>query len=143
MKTELIRNSKAVIAVLPTVTPLSAGVENGLVIDRLAFRTGIALLAVGSASGTPTSFSVDMKIQHGDESNGSDMADYEDVDGNVYEATQLIADDTQTYLNIFLDGAKRYVRVVITVAFVDGTTPAIPVNASLTLGDVEDTNYVS
>ena len=134
MKLNLIENAYILPAIYPSA-PFSAGVENGVVTDRVCFHDAILGVAVGAATGTPTSFTVDVKVQTGDESNGSDMADYEDVDGNVYNISTLLADNTYTFKNIVLEGAKKYIRIVLTVAFVGGTDPTIPVSVNFVLGD--------
>ena len=143
MKYELINNTKLVPALLPTVTPLSAGVANGLVIDRLGLLTGIVGLAVGEATGTPTAQSVKVKIQTGDESNGSDMADFLDSDGNVVESDELTANSEFLFKDLLLVGAKKYIRGVITVAFTGGTTPAIATNLFVALGDAQYSSDVN
>ena len=143
MKRELLDNTKVVPMLLPTITPLNAGDENGVVINRLNFLSGIFGLAVGAASGTPTSFTVSVRIQTGDLSNGTDMADFiPNQETTVLESADLIADDTFNFTNADLIGAKKFIRAVVTVAFVGGTTPAIPVNTFLALGDPEDTRSI-
>lgn len=143
MKRSLLDNTKVVPMLLPTITPLSAGDENGLVIDRVNFLSGVFGLAVGAASGTPTSFTVSVRLQTGDLSNGTDMADFIPCQqATVISSADLIADDTFNFTNADIIGAKKFIRAVVTVAFVAGTTPAIPVNAFLALGDPEDTRNI-
>ena len=143
MKRELLDNTKVVPMLNPTITPLSAGVANGLVIDRINFLSGVYGLAVGVASGTPTSYTVSAKLQTGDLVNGSDMADFIPCqEATVITSADLIADNTFNWTDVDLIGAKKYIRAVVTVAFVGGTTPAIPVNAYIAIGDPEDTRNI-
>jgi hypothetical protein len=128
----------------------AAGTIEGVVIDRITSTTtqptgvvaytaannaagvylsGNVQAEVGAASGAPTSFTVDVKLQHGDKADGTDMADA------GIALTQLSADNTNTAKDIDMVGLKRYIRAVATVAFVDGTTPKIPVNVKFVLGD--------
>lgn len=143
MKRELLDNTKVIPMLDSTITPLSAGDANGLVIDRVNFLSGVYGLAVGVASGTPTSFTVSAKLQTGDLANGSDMADFIPCQqATVVTSADLIADSTFNWTNADLIGTKKYIRVVVTVVFVGGTTPAIPVNAFIALGDPEDTRNI-
>lgn len=143
MKRQLLDNTKVVPMLLPTITPLSAGDENGLVIDRVNFLSGVFGLAVGAASGTPTSFTVYVRLQTGDLANGSDMADFIPCqEATVTKSADLIADDTFNFTNADLVGAQKFIRAVVTVAFVGGTTPAIPVNTFIALGDNQDTRQI-
>ena len=135
MKKELLLNTKLIPALTPTATELSAGTENGLVLNRVGFYSAIFGVAVGAATGTPTAQSVKIKIQTGDESNGSDMADYLDAEDILYESDELDADNTNTFLNVDLTAAKTYIRAVVTVAFTGGTTPAIATNVYAAFGD--------
>jgi hypothetical protein len=48
--------------------------------------------------------------------------------------TQLSADNTEAQVNVDLSGAKRFIRSVVIVAFVGGTSPATPVAAEIVLG---------
>jgi hypothetical protein len=49
----------------------------------------------------------------------------------------LTANNTEAEVNVDLSGLKRYVRVVTTVTFTAGTSPAIPVAAAVVLGGAE------
>lgn len=108
---------------------LAAGSVNGLIIDRLGFDDAKVHLKVGAATGTPTAQGVSLKMQTGDASDGSDMAD---VANDTIAA--LTADNAEGSLNVDLSGYKRYLRVVATVTFTGGTTPAIPVSVAVALG---------
>lgn len=135
MINRLIENAKIVPALNPAA-PYSAGTTNGIVVLRLNYNSLIVGLAVGAATGTPTSFSVTVKIQTGNESNGSDMADLIDPEtGEAYTTGALIANNTNVYKPLLIDGAKKYIRVVQTVTFVGGTAPTIPSACAFTLGD--------
>lgn len=108
---------------------LSAGSSNGLTIDRLGYLDAKVHLKAGAATGTPSAQGVSLKMQTGDASDGSDMAD---VAGDTIAA--LTANNAEANLNIDLSGYKRYLRVVATVTFTGGTTPAIPAAATVALG---------
>jgi len=112
---------------------LAAGSVNGLVIDRLGFEDAKVHLKVGAATGSPTAQGVSLKMQAGDASDGSDMAD---VSGDTIAA--LTTDNAEGNLNVDLSGYKRYLRVVATVTFTGGTTPAIPVAVTVALGNARE-----
>ncbi len=88
--------------------------------------------ACGAASGSPTAQTVATKLQ--DSADGS--TGWADVSGAA--ATDLTADDTEDEVDIDLSGAKRYVRVVATISFTGGTTPSIPVAATLVLAGKDE-----
>jgi hypothetical protein len=60
------------------------------------------------------------------------------ADVSAAAATDLTADDTEDEVDIDLSGAKRYVRAVTTVSFTAGTTPSIPVAATLVLAGKDE-----
>jgi len=95
---------------------LSDGSANGSVIDTLGFSELAIVLYVGALGGTsPT---LDVKVQNGSESNGSDMAD---VTGASF--TQITtANDQDIYIAVIRqsDYGSRYYRAVSTIG---GTTP--------------------
>ncbi len=108
---------------------LATGASNGIVVDRRGYGAAALILEpVDLGSGNFT-----VKVQHGDASNGSDMADFAN---NAPEPTASITTTASAVvLGLSLEGAKRYIRVVITAAGVTGTT--MDVSASFVLGDPE------
>lgn len=117
-------NTKVLMALNPVDS--AAGANNGTGIDTLAheeFREILTLVVVGTDSGTPDSFSVAAKLQE-----SSDDSTYTDVTGASMTA---ITADNQVG-QIYLDAkslTKRYFRVVVTPAFVNGSTPKIELSA--------------
>lgn len=130
MKKLLIEQAKLIPGLNPAAQP--AGTVTGPVIDRQGFLSAIVNLTVGAAAGAPTAQGVSLKLQHGDAANGTDMVD---VTGAA--TPSLTADNTNASFNVDMTGLKRYIRVVATVTFTDGTTPTIPVAATLALGDAD------
>jgi hypothetical protein len=110
----------------------SAGTTNGPAIDRRGYGSCVLHHACGVASGAPASRTVDTKLQ--DSADGSTgWNDYVPPTGTA-AATQLVADSTEAEKDVDLSGAKGFIRTVRVVAFTGGTTPAIAVQASVTLG---------
>jgi hypothetical protein len=101
---------------------------NGAVVDTKGFNTAKAVISAGDIDLANADETYAFKIQHGDASNGSDMAD-------LAGATATVTADNDVK-NIRIDGlgtvVKRYVRVVLTVG---GTTPSIPCSAVIELGN--------
>lgn len=109
---------------------------NGHVIDRLS--TGFGLSEAGKLSveyttsvNTGETLTAALKVQHGDASDGSDMADYVDSYGHgalasaVVESGLLVAKDGTLEINVALDGAKRYIRGVVTFNLSRGGTDTV------------------
>lgn len=109
----------------------AAATINGASHDRQGYLSALLVAKNGAPSGTPTSYSVDAKIQ--DSADGSTgWADFAGA-----SVTQITADDTDRAKAVDLSGAKRYIRVVVTVAFVGGTSPKVEVDADVILGGTD------
>lgn len=129
----------AYVAAKQALVPLAnaAGTRNGTGIDRstVAYAKSCVLVAqLGAATGTPTSFTHNLKIQHSsDNGSGDAWADYTPPTGTAALAQQT-AGSALVEKDIDLTGAKQYVRVVETIAFVGGTSPALPASAAFVFG---------
>jgi hypothetical protein len=113
----------------------AAAANNGASIDKLAHeecRQVLTCVTTGSSSGTPTSFTVDAKIQ-----DSADNSAFADVAGMTMTT---VTTDNQVG-EIFFDPSKvrRYFRVVVTAAFVGGTTPKVELSAAHILGNFRST----
>lgn len=113
--------------IVPAHTP-GASAGNGIVIDRKGYRTALMGLAVATVA---TSSSIVAKIQHGSASDGSDMEDYNPNDADITTDT-LTASNTNSFVDIDLAGAKRYIRVVTSTT---GTAPSFA--SYIALGDTQ------
>lgn len=113
----------------------ATGAVNGPVIDRRNHLSAVLLGITGAATGSPSGISTTFKLQHGDASDGSDMADFDDNSprGTASNKTAT-AENALALLGLDLSGAKRYVRVVATNALTGGTTPTLQVGAGLFMG---------
>lgn len=100
----------------------------GAALDRLGFASGKLIAQVGAPTGTPTSFTATVKLQ---ESDTTTDGDFVDIDGASFV---LDADGESNSLDFNLQPRKRYVRAVATPAFVDGTSPTVPLQATILLG---------
>lgn len=97
----------------------AAGTVNGTGVDRLGFAFAVLEAQTGATTGTPTTQTVDCKLQHSDASGSG----YTDVTGGA--VAQITAINTRKRKTIDLRPLKRYVRVVTVTAFTGGTTPTI------------------
>lgn len=92
----------------------------------LNYEEGVILCAVGLVTGTPTSFSVIFKVQHKDV--GGSYAD-------VGDTVTIIAGSSVAKLDVDMKALKAVFKVVATVAFVAGTTPALDLSAVTLYGE--------
>lgn len=107
---------------------------NGNIIDRLGSTGGLLTLQYGATANTPTGTQLAVIVQHGDAANLSDAATYVTVASLGTTSTNFTAGDAANY-DINFEGAKRYVRVVVTPTFTGGSSPNILLAASLGLED--------
>ena len=77
---------------------------------------GIVAITLGSAAGTGTSPTLDVKLQHCDTSGGS----YADVSGAVFTQVDDTAGGSGQRILVNVSDLERYLKVVATIA---GTTP--------------------
>lgn len=121
------RNLQFGTTVVPGNTP-GAAAGNGLVIDRLGYRSALIGLAAATIA---ASSSIVAKIQHGDAADGSDMVDFK-PDNAVISTDTLSTSNTNSYKDVDLSGAKRYIRLVTSVV---GTAPSF--SSYVVLGDID------
>ena len=119
---------KSLVTVRPTNA--AAGAQTAEAVDTMGYNTAMVVIEVGAASGSPTAQTVDAKVQESDDGSTG----WTDVDGAAI--TQITADDQSALIRVegLGTGRKRYLRVLATVGFTGGTSPAIPVTASIALG---------
>lgn len=104
---------------------------NGAAIDRMTAGEGGYLscdlvLNVGDATGSPTSFTADAKLQHSDDGSTG----WADITGGAV-TQQTAAGIVRKKIDLLK--AKRYVRSVVVVAITGGTTPAVPCSSTVIL----------
>jgi hypothetical protein len=114
-------------AAIPPGNAIEATV-NGAAIDRLQFGSCVLHAACGAATGAPSAQSVNVKLQ--DSPDGTN--DWLDITGAAVAA--LVANDTESQVDVNLLLVRKYIRVVRIVDFTGGTSPAIPVSTTLILG---------
>lgn len=115
----------------------AAATITGSTIDRATpggtlYMSGVAHIALGAASGTPDSFTVTSKLQHSATTTDGDFTDVTGATG-----TTLTADAGETQFDFDCVGLKRYIRLIIVVTFVNGTSPKIEVASVIVLGGAD------
>lgn len=112
--------------VIGTIPASAAGAVTGSAIDVRGYRHLLLELVVGATTGTPDSFTADAKVTHSDTEAGS-YTDYQPAGTAASGAvTQITAASTRKRKSIPLAGCKGWVKIVKTVAFVNGTSPTLP-----------------
>lgn len=124
------------VKVLTSVTPRAAvaGAINGTAIDTEGYSDAVAIVTVGATTGTPDSFTVAAKVQ--ESADGS--TGWTDVTGAAIATVTAASKTGEIAVPIASRAAAaRYIRVVVTPAFVNGSTPAVGVGAIVVLGNPE------
>jgi len=119
---------------IQAVDPIAASAaQTSVAIDTKGFNSGAVVVTNGAATGSPSSYTVDAKVQHCDTSGGS----YTDVTGAAI--TQIIADSKIATIRLsgFGTSLKRYIKIVVTPSLTGGTSPKALVGANLQLGRAE------
>jgi hypothetical protein len=115
-----------------SVSPQSStgGAINGTGYDASGFADGVAVVSVGATTGTPTSFTVNAKLQECATVDGT----YTDITGA--SITAITAIDKQAEIKFARGVATlKFIRLVVTPAFVGGSTPTVIVGGTLMLGN--------
>lgn len=121
---ELFYDVKPEITIEPQLA--GAGTINGDEVDTKGDHDLMLVVETGVDAGTPTSFTVDVKLQESDTSGSG----FTDITGAAI--TQITTEDTIEVKGLQGVGyKKRYIRAVATVAFVGGSTPTIALNARI------------
>lgn len=133
---------KPVIGTVPAL--VAAGTRNGPAIDRATpggvhYSSLTLHTATGATAGAPTTQAVDSKLQtSGDGATG--WADYVPPGETAAAAVaQITAASSNAEVDVNLEGAKRFIRVVETVAFTGGTAPTIGVSSTVILAGADRT----
>lgn len=125
--------------VVPTnsaaATIASVGIDRMAQGSREGFDSAALLVQVGAASGTPDSFTVIFTLQ-----DSADNSTFNDLDAATYAAaglsaaafTTITAAGVASYA-VNLQPLRRYIGVKAVVAFVNGTSPKIPVSCCVAL----------
>lgn len=116
---------------LLALSPIAAdAAQNGVAIDTQGYNSAAFVVTNGAATGSPTSYTVDAKVQESATSGGT----YADVTGATI--TQITADAKEAVIRVEGLGTsrKRFLRIVVTPAMTGGTTPKALIGAVANLG---------
>lgn len=130
------RHIGAQIALGQSIAPISsaASTVNGTGVNRDGYLSASLDVETGAASGTPTTTSVVVAIQHSNDNGSTDpWTQATDKDGNNL-ATAAQGASAETKYDFDLSGLKKYVRAVATISFTGGTTPQVVHSSVFILG---------
>lgn len=109
----------------------SAGTVNGVGVDRGSNESCMLAPVLGAVSGSPSSFSVTVTLEHADTQGGS---------YTQFGTEEVVLDsaDSAAKLGFNLSGAKKFVRASAAVAFTGGTTPSVLMSVPLVLANADE-----
>lgn len=110
----------------------SSATRNGASIDRRGYFSCVLVSHAGAVTGSPSAQTLDVKIQ--DSADGSTFADISTSIVTAAHTQKTTGTAELRELNINLEGVRRYIRVVETVALTGGTSPTFPHSACVVLG---------
>jgi len=116
-------------ALPPQAISGSAAVD-GTILDRLNIGSAKLILERAVVTGAPSAAALAVIIQHGAAANLSDATTFVTLETAL---NVLLAGLTEYLLN--LEGAKRYIRVVVTPTYTGGTTPGNIACGEVLFGD--------
>jgi hypothetical protein len=120
---------KALVNVLAAAAAVEVdGAAIQLVGPGYDYQSGVLVVGVGAATGTPTSFSVAADIEDSPDGTTS----WAPVSGT--SITPITANNGQASVKFNLRGTRGYIRAQVTPTFVGGSGPAIPLTATIVLG---------
>ena len=124
-------NIKSQVAVRPIA---ASAVQTSAAIDTKGYGNLMVSVENGAATGTPSSYTVNAKIQHATASGGS----YADItDANIVEIT---ADDKSAQIQLLGLGTtiRRYLKILVTPAMTGGSSPKALISAVVLLGQAHN-----
>lgn len=127
----------------PSVAPqvASAGAINGASVDTQGIIGGPPLSAAvdvttGAAGGGPTTQSATIQVQ--DSADNATFANYVPPGLAASPSVAITVVNGRATLAVDLSGARRYLRVVCTVAFTGGASPTLAVSSGFTFGGLKE-----
>lgn len=132
---DMFHSAKAVQGNVPILS--GAATLTGDAIDRQGYMSAMLVVSVGAATGTPSSFTVDVHL-HESTASGSGFDNCE-TDVGTTSITQITTENQIVMLRVNLQNAERYLKVITDVTVSGGSSPKVPVSTVLLLGDA-DTN---
>ncbi|MCP3105538.1 hypothetical protein LZ198_42510 [Myxococcus sp. K15C18031901] len=117
------------VGIRPGTSPaaVGAGTRNSAAVDRMGFDSCVLTASTGATTGTPTALSLGAKLQ--DSADGQNG--WTDLPGAVVEP--LTAPNAVARVNVRLPTARRFLRVVETVALTGGTSPTLGASSLIVL----------
>ncbi|MTI49460.1 MAG: hypothetical protein FH761_16630 [Firmicutes bacterium] len=145
MKKQLLLNTEVKTGIKPQNDDGSAAIA-GPIFNRTNFLSAILHGAVGDVTGTPTGLDATFTVYHGDTVNDEEIPTSitdEEATGFVLTLADVQSGNAEDFVNINLEGLKKWIRVDAELTFTEGTSPAADVSSSLVLGDPRYTENVT
>ena len=125
---------KTLTAIKPQVASGEGAAIDGYTINRKGCSSGVFSVQVGDASGTPTRFGITFKVQHksGEES-------WADASGQTktFSGETSVTTNQQYMIASDFRALGRYVKLVGTPTFTDGSSPKIQIAATVVVGEAD------
>ncbi|WP_141323589.1 hypothetical protein [Myxococcus sp. AB025B] len=117
------------VGIRPGTVPaaVGAGTRNSAAVDRMGFDSCVLTASSGAATGAPSTLSLAAKLQ--DSADG--QSGWTDLPGAAVEP--LTTSSAVARVNVRLPTARRYLRVVETVALTGGTSPTLGASSLIVL----------
>lgn len=129
----IFENVKAYTGIAP-ISSTGGSAINGSAIDTAGYGDGVVVVQVGATTGTPTSFTVDAKVQ--ESANGT--TGWVDITGAAIAQVTAENKTGEIAVEFAKRGASlRYIRVVLTPALTGGTSPTVGVGAVVVFSNPE------
>lgn len=106
---------------------------SGIAIDRLGADTALIIFDAAAASGSPDAAVTSIKLQDCDTTTAGSFDDFLTLES----ALDIDAAAKHKSYMVKLEGAKRYIRLVVDTTYTAGTTPANVLAANVILGDYD------
>lgn len=132
---------KAALAALPIAISGEGSAFSGPIIDRRNYESALFTVMTGVSTGAPTRTGVAFKVQTAALSTGV-FADVLDENSAVRFTTSISGEraaivGTVAHIDVDLTACERYIKLVSTPSWPDGSQPAVLIGATCVLGDAK------
>lgn len=112
----------------------------GPVIDRRGYEAAVFPVMASTISGSPTRLGIAFKVQHCATATGT-FADATNADAEVMgvtlSGTAAALEGAYSHIDVDLLNLERYIQLVVTPTFFEGSSPKVFVGAGCVLGEAK------